>query len=551
MEIIESPGALYPVCLQKGALPDLIMRQFRGVSHRRFERQGDVYYTFPIWHAERLANMLGEPSMEAGKGALKRLREQRQLIESIRAGNHPLIEAAPKYFYKHQKISFAIALAARTWAFFLDPGLGKTALVIEIMRIQQRKCRTLIVCPVPLIRNTWIPELAMRSPELTYANLNENPELSKFHHDVYLLNNQLLIRRREYFRVMLAGNIGRIVIDESSMIKSDKAKITRIMHEDYGAIQERYALSGTPAPNGVHEYWGQISFIRPGLLPLTYSEFTNSWFSTSSQGKPKISDENKAELMQLISSCSIVIRKDDTDIDFPQKNFIPRYCELPTEPTDVAKAYRQIRDELKQELLEIKGFGQRMGKIFSRIMKLRELTSGFIVTKNEKGNSVWKLVSTHKFEALEAIFQELEGRQVVVWMNFVEDFRAFARLFPKRAERAGFIYGEIQDHNYRQRVISDFKAGKLQYLLANPHSIQHGLTLFDPKRESKCSDAVYFDIDYSLEAFLQSQDRLHRIGQNQHVNYWMLLCSGTIDIEMYRRLINKREDFDDAMEFLK
>lgn len=552
MEIVQTPGALYPVCVQKGLLPDVILRQWRGVSYRRYERPDATYYTFPIWHAEMISAMLGEPELKPGIEIFKSLRAQRETIEQIRAGNHPLLKLAPDYFYDHQKVAFAIALAARTFAFFLEPGLGKTAIAIELMRVPQRKCPTLVVCPVPLIRNTWIEELQIRGPELSCANLNEHPELSKHLHDVYLLNPQLLTRRREYFRVMLLPKIKRIFIDESSMLKNPNAKITRIMHEDYGALPERYCLSGTPAPNGAHEYWGQISFTRPGLLPMTNSEYLNTWFTNEFRDKWKIKESALEELMDRISTCSIFIGKKDTGIDFPEKNFVPRFCELPTAPKNVANAYKTIRDELKQELLNIRQTGQRMGKIFTRIMKLRELTSGFIVSKASNGASIWNLVSTHKFEALEELFEELEGKQVVVWMHFVEDFRAFAKLFPKRAERSGFIMGEFDDPNYRQRVLHDFKSGKLQYLVANPHSIQHGLTLFDALAESQCSDSIYYDLDYSNEAFMQTQDRIHRLGQkSKKVNYWILMCKGTIDEEIYKRLRNKRDDFDNAMEFLK
>jgi len=433
--------------------------------------------------------------------------------------------------------------------------------MIELMRIPSRRTPTLVIMPTTLIQGTWIPEIEKWAPELQVADLQATPDLATQPFDVYLLNKEKLARSPEYYYNMLSYKLGRVIIDESSMMKNPSSKTSSSLIKYFGTVAERYLLSGTPAPNGADEYWSQIHFIRPGLLPITYGEYTKEYF-TQSGVKNTIKIGSLESVMDRISSCSISMKKEDC-LDLPRKNYIEKWIELPdTKESPCRKAYNQLKYKLEQEMYQLQEEGKKTGSMFAQIMKLREITSGFIVTSYfEQGMNMktglpkkirktkWNFVSDHKYRMLAELLEEIGPKQVVIWMNFKEDFRQLYHLFPALRNRIGYIYGDITKQEERAAIIKNFQTGKLQYIAANPASLGHGVTLINPA--NPCSDVIYFDLDYSLEKFIQSQDRVHRIGQTKSVNYWAILAKDTIDEAIWDRLKAKKELLDEGMSLLK
>lgn len=541
------PGALYPVCVVKGELPETLFKnELIGVSVKVVEHSGVRYSIFPFWHALRLVAIAGEPESAFGKDQVAALRAEQQAFAEIDAGTHPLLAMAPPFFYPHQKAAFARMMVSTTGGVFHEPGLGKTATMLEVMR--RRPMQTLVICPKPAIRMTWLPEIAMRAPELTSLNLSEDADYRAMFAHTYFLNREKLVYRREEYKHNLRPRIQRVVFDESSDLKTVDSQITSAVVEDWGMVPERYVMTGTPNPNGDHQFWGQLAFIRPGLLPLTPAEFRRTWFAagrSDKSWKPKAGA--RETLMPRIRECCVFTPKEV--LGLPEKNFIPRMIQLPTAPRNIAEAYRTLSEEVERDVRAAIAGGRklsRMSKEFARIIKLRELCCGYMVQDGH-----WNLVSKHKFEALDAILEEIGPRQVTIWCNFLADFEYASKLLPHRFRNAGVINGTTPDPAYRERVVRGFVNGDIQYLWLNPRSMKYSVTLFDPQREQQCNNAVYFNLDYDLEAFDQSQDRHHRIGLRHRMNYWIPMCENTVETKIYERLREKRDDADDSLEFLK
>jgi SNF2 family DNA or RNA helicase len=66
---------------------------------------------------------------------------------------------------------------------------------------------------------------------------------------------------------------------------------------------------------------------------------------------------------------------------------------------------------------------------------------------------------------------------------------------------------------------------------------------------------VYYSNTYSLETRLQSQDRIHRIGQDDKCTYIDLIVPNSIDEAILKRLDLKKElsneVLDDLIELIK
>jgi SNF2 family DNA or RNA helicase len=96
------------------------------------------------------------------------------------------------------------------------------------------------------------------------------------------------------------------------------------------------------------------------------------------------------------------------------------------------------------------------------------------------------------------------------------------------------FYGGTKDQE-RTNIIERFKDPKsnLQYLVANPKTGGYGLNLV-------VSDTIiYYSNNYDLEVRVQSEDRIHRMGQNNKCTYIDLQCAGTVDEHIITNLISK------------
>jgi SNF2 family DNA or RNA helicase len=87
----------------------------------------------------------------------------------------------------------------------------------------------------------------------------------------------------------------------------------------------------------------------------------------------------------------------------------------------------------------------------------------------------------------------------------------------------------------RTRIIDEFQAGKRRLLFVQAHSGGIGINL------TAAQTAIYYTRGWSLEDYLQSQDRLHRIGQQGTVNIIHLVATGTIDEQIAKSLTNKSD----------
>jgi SNF2 family DNA or RNA helicase len=161
-------------------------------------------------------------------------------------------------------------------------------------------------------------------------------------------------------------------------------------------------------------------------------------------------------------------------------------------------------------------------------MKLRQLTSGFAYS--EAGEVIH--VGTAKLAELRSLLDEIGPHQVIIWAHFRAEIQQLLAALPG----AVALWSGTED---REQVIEAFKSGRAQYLVANPQSAGHGLTF------TNCHYAVYCSQSYSLELQKQSQDRIHRIGQQVPCEYFYLLADRTVD-EMIHRAVRQKADMSRA-----
>lgn len=431
-----------------------------------------------------------------------------------------------------------------------DPGLGKTYSMLAIFDEKKQLIpgmRMLVVCPILVITNAWIPQIEEHT-DFTYSVIyNTKPakrlEALRKKADIYLINYEQFKSLSEEIR---KTDFEMLVIDESSCMKSNRTAITKCMlsfagfrSKEYKVVSHvphRYCLSGSAAPNGRHEYWGQINFLQPGLLNTSFYAFRDQFFYSIPIGpglkKWEFKRSKVAEFESTIAPAVDVALKDEIQ-DWPKSIDIRYTTELSNK--EIA-AYTRMKEELVLELGDITVLSQYQ---ITKIQKLRQLACGFVFD-NEK-NVHWIVDKTAKDFALLELMEKLAGRSVVIWA----DFRP---LYPHIRDvldgKCAIVDKEFGDPNMALKL---FTSGRTKVIVANPASCGHGIDGW----QDVASEAIYYTDGWSWENRKQSGDRLDRMGQTKKVTNYHIVSRGTVDLVLLQNTTGKKDLSETILKHLK
>ena len=144
-----------------------------------------------------------------------------------------------------------------------------------------------------------------------------------------------------------------------------------------------------------------------------------------------------------------------------------------------------------------------------------------------------------------------EGKKVIIWCIFKDSIRSIQEILLRMGIKAKYIMGEVE-LDERTKLISDFREGKFDVLITNPHTLAESVSL-----HTVCHDAIYFEYSYNLVHLLQSKDRIHRLGlpSDQYTQYYYLQDffkhdeePFSMDEKIYLRLKEKEKIMLDAID---
>ena len=430
--------------------------------------------------------------------------------------------------YQHQKKAVTLAAMFGNYALFLETGTGKSLVALKL--IEYWKCRTMIIAPLSTLESVWINEIKKWS-QLKSVVLWQNLKEFNNGYDVYLINYEqfkILIKKTH-----IENKIQCLIVDESSKLKNPKSDISKAVLLFKDKIPHRLCLTGTPAPNNLLEYWGQMCFINSDTLGDNFYRFRNTFFYSCGYGGYMYRPMRGAKeaIIERVSRQAFSVRKEDC-LDLPDRVYEMRYVYM----DQVQKAAYEMMK--KENILEFKESITLAANELAKIMKLRQITSGWSI--NTEGIPIF--ISDVKIKALKDLLEEIpEDKQVIVWLNFHFEINQLKEEFK---DIACTLYGEMTQ-KAKEKSIKDFQEGKYRLLLAHPLSGGWGLTF------TNCHYVIWFSLNYSQEQYSQANDRVYRIGQNNKVTYFLLLAKDTIDEVIYKVLDKKVNLMEECLNMLK
>jgi len=434
-------------------------------------------------------------------------------------------------YYQHQKKAIALASLFGSYALFMETGTGKSVCAIKL--IEYWKVPAMIVAPLTTLESVWVKEIEKWAPHLKKVILWNNLKAFNLNFDVYIINYAQFKIMSKKSEVPIERKIQCLVIDESSCCKNPRSEISKAIISYKDKIKYKLCLTGTPAPNNLLEYWGQLAFINDSLLGSNFYKFRNTFFYSTGFGgylyRPM--KGAKEAIIENVSKQAFSVKKEDC-LDLPDRVYETRYVYMDEVQK---KAYEMMK---KENILEFQGNITLAANELAKIMKLRQVTSGWSI--NTEGIPIF--ISDTKVNALKELLEEIsEDKQVIIWVNFHFEIHRLKEVFK---DECNVLYGELSQKE-KQKNIEDFQNKKYRILIAHPLSGGMGINF------QQCSYAIWYSLNYSQEQYSQANDRIYRIGQQNKVTYFILLAKDSIDEVIYRVLDKKADLMEECMKLLK
>ncbi len=411
---------------------------------------------------------------------------------------------------------------------FLDMGLGKTAISLAVMETLKKKgkIRVLLIAPIRVLYTVWPEEIKKWGFDLTYINLHKagREALYTADVDIYGINpeSSLVMLQDSRFQGQV---FDLLVVDESSLYKSYSSRRFKLLQKHLHRFGKRWILTGTPAPNGLIDIWSQIYIIDRGAALGEYiTRFRNAFCMPDWNGYDYVLVAGaEKEIYRRIQK--YVLRMDSKDyLDMPE--LIHNRVPVILTPA-VRKMYKEMEHTF---LLRLEQDVVMSPNAAAAGMRCRQIANGGIYLPNGTPQHLHDI----KTEALVELVEELQGRQVVVFYEFLHDKERI-----RAAIGGGF---DATPDN-----INKFNAGKIQVLLGHPASMGYGVNL-----QERCDTVIWYGIPWDLGAYDQAIARIWRSGQkSDRVIVHHIVAEDTLDEVVLDTLQLKARDQRKLLDAMK
>ncbi len=454
--------------------------------------------------------------------------------------------------------NLGILAALRHGANFSVPGAGKTTVSFALhLLIRQPGMHLLVVCPKNAI-DAWEtvieecidPELSQENSEPFVrldGDIHSNTTLLQSEFRRFVITYDKAIRLQPVLRDYLSRNVVHLILDESHRIKDAQSQRGRLFAHLASLPVRKDILTGTPLPNGLQDLGSQMDFLWP--------------------------TDNLGRQIQVAGSARNVIRNMYVRTTKQDLGLPPRILHLENIEMGSAQRglYQAIRQPVIRQLYDIRNTGRITISARNNIMRLLEVSSNPILAVQKMGatpsppvepleavcQAVFEEGDSNKILRAAQISRDLaqQGRKSIIWCLFYDNIDRLVFLLDDLGARAldGRVpSGSRTDPETREGRIAEFHSrDDRMVLVANPAACSEGISL-----QRVCHDAIYLERSYNAGHYLQSIDRIHRLGiepPDAITNVTILQsvathATGSIDHSVSLRMRTKMRAMVDALD---
>ncbi len=438
-------------------------------------------------------------------------------------------------------------VALQNGANFSVPGSGKTTVSFALHLLTRRDDQKLVVVGPKSAFGAWsdvvgeciadeAPDWAKEPFLILTGNAAAVRKGLQSKSSRIVINYEQLISMHDLFISYLARNSVHLVLDESHRVKGGTAVKRGVVLLNAATLPvRRDILSGTPMPQSPSDLRSQLDFLWPGTdLGLQIAA-----------GKPP---------REVISNLYVRTTKQELGLPPVTRKFVP----VPMSRGQSA-LYAVVRSEALRDLSSLKaGSGVDVVRARRSVMRLLQLSANpvlaaaaMLVNAPHVDSGIMQQVlddgPSPKMLGVRDLARKLslEGRKTVIWSIFVGTIEELTYMLADL--NPAVIYGAIasgdpHDPTTREGQLKRFlEDPACMTLIANPAAVGEGISL-----HQVCHDAIYLDRSYNTTHYVQSIDRIHRLGlpADTETNIFIFQTTaakglGCVDHSVSRRLATK------------
>ncbi len=464
--------------------------------------------------------------------------------------------------YQEEPVSLMVKVPYA--ANFSVPGSGKTTMLYAAYSLLESddKIDKLFIIAPSAAYIAWTEEyekcfntkpliIRITGPKSSRIRLYNRPEK----YNIFITTYQTAAADVAEISALLRSGKFLLVLDESHNIKRFAGGIWSSAVCQLGLFAERrIILTGTPLPNSLLDLWSQFYFLDRTIAG-TRSQFVNITKRKDAEElirkklMPFYRRVKKSQLHLPNPIFNQVIVKSST----LQQRIYASIKRASIEEFNIAKKDRSILVELRRSIMI------RLMQAASNPSLLYEKSIEFNIS-GIKADKMSKYLEPSVIEGIKnyskyeippklkecdklarQILNISKSKKVVIWSVWINNIKTLRSMFKDYDPQV--IYGDIPindqlDKNDNREIrIKKFKSDpNCRVLIANPGACGESISLHDV-----CHDAIYLDRTFNAGQYMQSLDRIHRVGLNSSTktNYYLLQTESTIDETVNRRLIEK------------
>lgn len=439
-----------------------------------------------------------------------------------------------------QKRDISELLQLSHGANFSVPGAGKTRVTLACytaLREQAAVNRMLVVAPKSAFQS-WEEEVekTLSRPVKIHRFLGQQVPTC----EILLANYDRVYSSLSTIAGWVKAGRTLVVLDEAHRMKKGDAGAHGSACMALAPLAaRRMVLSGTPAPNGAKDLENLFGFVWPG-----YGQ---------RQVKNAVGGGNLQQASRRLSSLYVRTTKSELGITPP----VVKVRTVQLTPAH-SRAYRALLGDVAHSMPSGDMDLTAMGKVSAYL--LMAATSPALLLPGESkyealdysGLAIpeiepYRISEESTFESLLRELPSIEmspkylevlrivsnnaklGKKTIVWSTYVRSILTLERLLDKY--EPAVVYGGSE---YREESIERFRSSDdCMVLITNPATLGEGISL-----HHECNNAVYLDRDFAAGRFLQSIDRINRLGMSPGVETRIdiLEAAGTVDEIVTQRL---------------
>lgn len=393
--------------------------------------------------------------------------------------------------FDYQRDIARMAVDKGKFAVFADCGLGKTFILTEFAREALNRLpdhkRVLIVSPIMVCGQTISEAERFYGDELPIERVYAKGLQSWLDG----AGSRLAITNYDALHADLtAGQLGALILDESSMLKSQYGAWGQACIKLGEGLDYKLAATGTPAPNDRIEYANHAVLLD--AFPTINSFLARFFVNRGETGnrwelKPHAIGPFYRELSHWCIFLTDPAVYGWTDNTRPLPPIHIHYHDVP-----LTEEQRDLAYDTTGDL-----FAHNPGGIGSRS----------VLSQIAKGSHKGKPIASNKPGEIKRLVDSWPDESTIIWCKYNAEQDAIAKMIPGSASIEG-----TTPLDKREQMIADFKAGRTKVLISKPKVLGFGLNLQVATRQ------IWSGLQDSYEEFYQGVKRSNRYGSTLPLN---------------------------------